>query len=253
MMERKEIFWNLLIILFVFVLAMIPWASVFGIQDPGLLEAAGMMQRGAAAIIILSLVIRMIRYADLNRLIDLGDSKPLTKEMEEEEIKEAEQKDGKQLLFKPTIGVSVMFTFFIALPLILIISQFIDNNIDSFLTITGIGMIAFFTWGWHVTPVFIFAEDSVQIKSHLFYLLGIVRKDLIRYADITLVSPDPKIEANAWGEPKHSIVISMNGTTKKYVLTLYNSEIIAKIYLRFKEKLGDKVKITNNSLFSTPL
>lgn len=81
----------------------------------------------------------------------------------------------------------------------------------------------------------------MQIKSHLFYLLGIDRKDLIRYSDIMSVSPDPKIEANAWGEPKHSIVISMNGTTKKYVLTLYNSEIIAKIWLRFKEKLGDKV------------
>lgn len=147
MMERKEFFWNLLFILFVFVLAMIPWASVFGIQDPGLLEAAGMMQRGAAAIIILSLIIRMIRYTDLSRLIDLGDSKPLTKEMEEEEIKEAEQKDEKQLLFKPTLGVSVMFTFFIALPLILIISQFIDNNIDSFLTVAGIGMIAFFHMG----------------------------------------------------------------------------------------------------------
>ena len=54
MMPRKEIIWNLLIILFVFILAMIPWSSVFGIQDPGLLEAAGMMQRGAAAIIIAS-------------------------------------------------------------------------------------------------------------------------------------------------------------------------------------------------------
>ena len=35
MMQRKEMIKNVLIIFGVFILLMIPWASVFGIQDPG--------------------------------------------------------------------------------------------------------------------------------------------------------------------------------------------------------------------------
>jgi hypothetical protein len=98
---------------------------------------------------------------------------------------------------------------------------------------------------WYKTPVFIFAEDSVQIKSHLFYLLGIDRKTVIRFADITSVGPNQKIKANMWGvEPKHSIVITVNdGTKQKCSLGWFNPDIIAKIYLRFKEKLGDKVTL----------
>ena len=241
MIERKEIFWNLLIIIFVFVLAMIPLASVFDIQDPGLLESAGMMQRGAAAIIILSLVIRMIRHTDLNRLIDFGDSKPLMKEIEEEEIKETIQEDTRQSLFKPTIGVSVMFIFFIVMPLFLIFSQFTENKAEFGLVISGIGLLVFFTWMWNTVLVFIFAEDSVQIKSHLFYLLGIDRKTVIRYADITSVRNDPKVEGSMWGG--HLMVISMNGTILRYSLFGLDEDAIVKIYLRFKEKLGDKVKL----------
>jgi hypothetical protein len=245
MMERKEIFWNLLFILLVFVLAMIPLASVFGIQDPGLLEATGMMQRGAAAIIILSLVIRMIHYTDLNRLIDFGDSKPLPKKIAEEEItesiKESVQEDARQSLFKPTIGVSVMFILFIAMPLFLIFSQFTENKAEFGLLISGIGLLVFFTWIWNTVPVFIFAEDSVQIKSHLFYLLGIDRKTVIRFADITSVRNDPNVEGGMWGG--HLMVISMNGTILRYSLFGLDEDAIAKIYLRLKEKLGDKVKL----------
>jgi hypothetical protein len=161
-----------------------------------------------------------------------------------EEIREAEQKESKQLLFKPSVGVSVMFMFFIAMPVISIISQFTDNKADFDLTIALTGFMVFLIWLWYKVPVFIFTENSVQIKSHLFYLLGIDRKTIIRYADITSVGPNQKIKANMWGvEPKHSIVISMNGTTQNFGLILYNSDIIAKIYLRFKEKLGDKVTL----------
>jgi hypothetical protein len=97
---------------------------------------------------------------------------------------------------------------------------------------------------WYKTPVFFFAEDSVQIESYLFYVLGIDKKTIIRYAEIISVSPNPKLTGNEWGvESRHSIVISTNGTTREYGLIGRDDDIIAKIYLRFREKLGDKVTI----------
>jgi len=53
-------------------------------------------------------------------------------------------------------------------------------------------MIAIIIVMWYITPVFIFAEDSVQIKSFLFYFFRIDWKTVIKYADITAVKPAPK-------------------------------------------------------------
>jgi hypothetical protein len=216
------------------ILTIIPWASVIGIQEPGLLRAAREFQHSVALVIISALILQLI-YQIYN--------KPLTQEMKEEEIKESDQKDKKQLLFKPTIGFSIFFIFFIVMSVIAIIIQLTGNNTDFGLIIVIIGFMVFWLWLWYLQPVFIFAEDSVQIKSHLFYLLGIGRKTVIRFADITSVGPNMKGNYG-WGvEHKHSLMISMNGTTKGYGLGCYNDEKIAKIWLRFKEKLGDKVAI----------
>lgn len=236
MMERKEIIRNLLIIFLVCILIMIPWASVIGIQDPGLLGAFHEFQHIAFFVIVTSLVLNL--FYQIYR-------KPLTQEMKEEEIKETHRQESTQLLFKPTIGVSIIFLFFISLCVFPIISQFTDNKADFGLTIGLSGLMIFLIWGWYKTPVFIFTEDSVQIKSHLVYLFGIDRKTVIRYANITSVSPDAKIKGNMYGfDSRYQIVISMNGTIqKKYGLVWYNPNIIAKIYLRFKEKLGDKVRL----------
>jgi hypothetical protein len=109
MMERKEILKNVLIIFCVFVLFAIPWASVIGIQDPGLLETFALFQRTGAFLLLTGMVIQ----------IDLSNpyNKSLTQEMKEEEIKETDQKDRKQLLFKPTIGGYVGFLVMILLGL----------------------------------------------------------------------------------------------------------------------------------------
>jgi hypothetical protein len=233
MMERKETIWNLLIIACAIILLGFLGGFVSGILNLG--ETAGIIIRTAGLFLLISLGMKLFSHYY---------KKPLTQEMKEEEIREAEEKEEKQLLFKPSVGVSVMFMFFIAMPVISIISQFTDNKADFDLTIALTGFMVFLIWLWYKVPVFIFTENSVQIKSHLFYLLGIDRKTIIRYADITSVGPNQKIKANMWGvEPKHSIVISMNGTTQNFGLILYNSDIIAKIYLRFKEKLGDKVTL----------
>jgi len=237
MMQRKEMIKNVLIIFGVFILLMIPWASVFGIQDPGLLEAAGVFQRSAGFVLITAMVLHLIYRAY---------GKPLTQEMKEEEIREADQKDKKQLLFKPTIGFSVMFLFFISIPVLAIIFQFRDNKIDFGFIIALLGVMGLFIWLWYMMQVFIFTEDSVQIKSHLVYLFGIDRKTVFRYADITSVRPDADAEdkLNMYGyDRRHRIMISTNGMTQTYVLVCYNPDIIAKIYLRFKEKLGDKVRL----------
>jgi hypothetical protein len=192
-------------------------------------------QRSAGFVLITAMVLHLIYRAY---------GKPLTQEMKEEEIREADQKDEKPLLFKPTIGFSVMLLFFISIFAFPIISQFTDNKADSGLTIAGIGMIVFIIWIWYTVTVFIFTEDSVYIKSHLVYLFGVDRKTVIRYADITSVSPDARIKGDFYGvDRRYRIVISTNGATQSFSMFGYNSDIIAKIYLRFQEKLGDKVRL----------
>jgi Ca2+/Na+ antiporter len=235
MMQRKEIIRNFLIILCVFILAIISWASVIGIQDPGLLETAGIVQRSAGFVIVTALVLQLIYQTY---------GKPLTQEMKEEEIREAEQEDNKQVLFKPTIGVTIFFMLFILIFATGTIADLTNPKSDFIFLIFGIVMTIFFIGLWYMTPVFIFSEDSVQIKSHLFYLSGIDRKTSIRFADITSVRPDPKIKGTIYGlDRRYRILISMNGTSKFWILMFYNSDIIAKIYLRFREKLGDKVRL----------
>ena len=232
MMERKEIIKNVLIIFCVIILFFI-CALVLREINPELYGATRELQRIAFFLIVTSMVLRLI-YQIYN--------KPLTQEMKEEEIRETDQKEKKQLLFKPTFGGYGIFLFFILFSIFGILIQFISHEVDFDLTIAGIVVMIIFFWAWYGMPVLIFTEDSVQIQSHLFYLLGIDRKTVFRYADITSVSPDAKMNGMYGVGPKHQIVITSNGTTQKYSLVCYNSDIIAKIYLRFREKLGDKVK-----------
>ena len=233
-MERKEIIKNILIIFCVFVLFAIPWASLFGINDPGLIEIIRVFQRTGAFLVLTGLVTRLIYQIYYN--------KPLAQEMKDEESKETDQKEKKQFLFKPPTVVSVVF-----MGLILLFGFFIiilaDDNANLGLNVAGIGLIFFFTWMWYLTPVFIFKEDSVQIKSHLLYLLGIDRKTVIRYADITSVGPDVNMNGTYGVQPMHRMMITSNGKKQTYGLICYDPDIIAKIYLRFQEKLGDKVKV----------
>ena len=234
MMSRKEIVRYVLLIICVFVLFAIPWASLFGIKDPGLLGTIAIVQRTGAFLVLTAMVTKLI-YQIYH--------KPLTQEMKEEESKEADQKEKKQLLFKPPIVVSVMFMGMILFFVFCIISDFIAHDV-TFLTIMILGVMAFFIWAWYTTPVFIFAEDLVQIRSHLLYLLGIDRKTVISYVDITSVSPDANMNGNMLGiNWKNWIKIFMHGTTQTYPLICFNSDAIAKIYLRFKEKLGEKVRL----------
>ncbi|OPX63867.1 MULTISPECIES: hypothetical protein [unclassified Methanoregula] len=235
MIQRKEILRYLLIFFCICILTVIPWASVFGIQDPGLSGAIREFQRIVFFVTVTPLVLKIVYDIYM---------KPLAQEMKEEEAKEADRKDGKPLLFKPTTGVSVLFLIFIAMPLFSIISQFTPDKEDIGLTIAITGVGIFFIWIWYNVPVFVFTEDSVQIKSHPLYLLGIDRKTVIRYADISSVSPDPAMKGTLWGvDARHRMVISTIGTQKIYGLVFYNSDIIAKIYLRFREKLGDEVTL----------
>lgn len=100
MMERKEILKNVLIIFCVFVLFAIPWASVIGIQNPGLIETIRVFQRIAGTGILTYIVISIIYQFY---------QKSLAQEIKEEEIWVADQEDTRQSLFKPTIGVLIFF------------------------------------------------------------------------------------------------------------------------------------------------
>lgn len=188
-MRKREIISYLLLILCVLVLFIIPWAPVIGIQDPGLLGAAREIQHTMFFVIVTCLLLKI--FYDIYM-------KPLKQEVKEQEIKEADQKDEKQLIFKPTIVVSVVFMGMI-LWFGFCIIILANDNANLGLNVAGIGLILFFIWMWYLTPVFIFTEDSVQIKSHLFYLLGIDRKTVFRYADITSVSPDANMNGTYGG------------------------------------------------------
>jgi hypothetical protein len=228
-------YWNLLIIACAIILLGFLGGFVSGILNLG--ETAGIIIRTAGLFLLISLGMKLFSHYY---------KKPLTQEMKEEEIREAEDKDEKQMVFKPTTGSILFFLFliFIGVSGFIHVAFLLESNEDaSYWIISSLFLIGLSLYLWYQQPVFIFAEDSVQIKSHLFYLLGIDRKTVIRYADITSVGPNPKIKANIWGvEPRHSIVISMNGTTQECGLGWFNPDILAKLYLRFKEKLGDKVK-----------
>jgi magnesium-transporting ATPase (P-type) len=245
MMKRKEIIKNVLIIFSIFILFSIPWASVFGIQDPGLLEAAGIVQRSAGLVLVTSLFVKLILQIY---------NKPLTQEMNEEEIREADPNERKQMQFKPTIGVQIILLFLMLMGImcflagIIMISSEIPFE-NALLMIAGsFLLIGFSLYIWNTIPVLIFAEYSVQIKPYLFFIFGTDRNTIdIRYADITSVSPDAELESdksNTGGyDRRYRIVISMNGSIQKCGLGWFNSDIVAKIYLRFKEKLGDKVRL----------
>jgi len=236
MSQRKETIWNLLIIACVIILLGILCGFVFGISDLG--ETAGIILRTAGLLLLISLGMKLISQYYM---------KSLTQEMKEAEIRETEQKEEKPLLFRPTTGSILFFLFLILLGIYgFIHGVFLLKPDEEFLVwiVGSFFLIGLSLYLWYLQPVFIFTEDSVQIKSHLFYLLGIDRKTVIRYADITSVGPDAEIEVNMWGvEPKHRLLISTNGTTQNFGLGWYNSDLVAKIYLRFKEKLGDKVKL----------
>lgn len=235
MMERKEIVRYILLIICVVALFAIPWASVIGIQDKGLVETIALFQRIVGVGILTYIVVEIVSQIY---------GKSLAQELKEEEIREADQEDTQQSLFKPTIGVLVMYLFFISLPILDICTQLRDHKVDLGYTIVPIGFMVFWILAWYITPVFIFTEDSVQIKSFLFYFFRINRKTAIKYADITSVRPDPKFEGNYFGiDRRFRIEIFMNGTMKRNFLIFYNSDIVAKIYLRFREKLGDKVRL----------
>jgi len=235
MLSRKDIVRIILVIISVFILFAIPWASVIGIKDPGILGATQQFQDTGAFLVLTGLVTTLI-YKIYN--------KPLAQQMKEEEVKETDQKDTKQLLFKPTIGGYGLFLFFILLFVFFIIAISLKEHTVDFFTIVLIGPIPFLIWGWYTMPVFIFTEDSVHIKSHLLYLLDIDSKTVIRYEDITSVKPDAKIKGNMYGlDPRYRMLIITNETPQSYSLACYNSDVVAKIYLRFKEKLGDKVTL----------
>jgi hypothetical protein len=238
MTQRKETIRNLLnfiIIIVVIILFGMLCGFFFGILDLG--EKAGIIFRTAGLVLLILLGMRLV--SEYNK-------KPLTKEMEEERIKEADPQDRKQLLFKPTTGYFIFILFLILLGIYGFFNTLLSkdgfNGDVSYWIISSLFMMGLGLYMWYTVPVFIFAEDSVQIKSYLFYLLGIDRVTVIRYTDITSVRPYIDMKSDGrWGTTP--IVIFMNGITQGYNLSGYDEDEIVKIYLRFKEKLGDKVRL----------
>jgi hypothetical protein len=103
MMERKETngsLLNLIVSICVIILSGILCGFVFGMLDLG--ETAGIFLRTAGLLLLIFLGMKLFSHYY---------KKPLTKEIEEEEIRESEQEDEKQLLFIPSVGVSIFLCF----------------------------------------------------------------------------------------------------------------------------------------------
>jgi hypothetical protein len=234
MINKRKIIKYLLLVLGVSILCTIPWPSVLGIKDPDIIDSIVVFQRFMAFIILTPLLTAIVYQIFV---------KPLPQQVMEEEVKEAHQKNNGPSLFKPPIWVLIFFILLIYLSTWNLIDLFIkggkvDIN-DILIAIVGISLS---TWIWYFVPVFSFTEDSVQIKSYLFYVFGIDRKTIIKYADIVSVGPVPK-GTDEIREPfrKYFIVISTEEKSNKYYLFFNNNA--EKIYLRFQKKLGDKVKL----------
>ena len=237
-MEKREIIRDILLILCVFVLFILPWTYVFGVNNEALAETIRVVQRYAGLSILLLLVLRLIYKI-------YGTS--LRQDVKEEEIKEADQEDKKQMLFKPRNRIILMYLFISLIGIWMCVYGILlrKPNEDPIIFIIGSPfMIGIGLFILYIMPVFIFAEESVHIKSFLLYIIGIDRKTVIKYADITSVGPDANFDSNAYGiDRRNRLGISAGGTTTFWSLGFYTGDAIAKIYLRFKEKLGDKVKL----------
>jgi hypothetical protein len=235
-MKKKEIIRLFILILCISVLFFIPWTSVFGVKDEALKETIDVDQNNLGVFIVFILVLRFIYKNFLPSL---------PQDLKREEIKEADQEDRKQLLFKPRNRIILMYLFISLMGIWMCVYGILlrKPNEDPIIFIIGSPfMIGIGLFILYIMPVFIFAEDSVHIKSFLLYIIGIDRKTVIKYADITSVGPDANFNSNAYGiDRRNRLGISVGGTTTFWVLGFYTGDTIAKIYLRFKEKLGDKV------------
>ena len=101
-MEKNEIIRDILFILGVYVLFVIPWTYVFGVNNEALAETIRVVQRYVGLSILLWLVLKLIYKI-------YGTS--LRQDVKEEAIKEADQEDKKQLLFKPRNRIILMYLF----------------------------------------------------------------------------------------------------------------------------------------------
>ncbi|HVP25600.1 MAG TPA: hypothetical protein VMS81_06430, partial [Methanomicrobiales archaeon] len=101
-MKKKEIIRLFILILCISVLFFIPWTSVFGVKDEALKETIDVDQNNLGVFIVFILVLRFIYKNFLPSL---------PQDLKREEIKEADQEDRKQLLFKPRNRIILMYLF----------------------------------------------------------------------------------------------------------------------------------------------
>lgn len=159
--ERIRDLLNLLIIACGIILFGFLGGFVSGILNLG--ETAGIILRTAGLLLLISLGMKLVSQYSMNSL---------TQEMKEEGIRESEQEDEKQLLFKPTTGSILIFLFLILIGIVLFLEG-IDMTIlkKSNENVFGIFIGSFFMIGlslflWYLQPVFIFAAQLCQLATH---------------------------------------------------------------------------------------
>ncbi|MFZ2970329.1 MAG: hypothetical protein WA063_04230 [Minisyncoccia bacterium] len=215
----------LLLILYVIAL-IIPWSFVFGIQDEDLRNSIGIFQRTAALILLTPIIVVIIykafRLKTLKQLINDGTNKIDTK---------------KEQQFGPPWGLVIFFMGWIPVGVINIFSLIL-YGIDGLQEVAGSGLAVFMVWLLYKTPFYTFTKNSLQIESFLFHFFHINRKKMIKYEDIVSAKIS-RIKGTSYA--MYALFITTKDEKKKRY-PLVSDDITAKIYLCFKEKIGDRIK-----------
>ncbi len=230
MKNRRNIKY-LLLILCILVLV-IPWGFVFGVKNEALNRQIGIFQRTAGLIILTPIIVAII--------YKVFKLKTVKQEIKERETNKNDQKDGREKQFKPplTIIVVILFMLFGGVSALLFLPE--DPADDKGAKFVGSGfLIAFSLCWWYTSLVFTFKEEYLQIESALFHFFHINRKKIFKYEDIS----HAKIERIP-GSPyeMYALFISINKEKRKRYPLFLNDDAVAKIYLLFKEKIGDRIK-----------
>jgi hypothetical protein len=229
-MKSKENIKYILLILCVLVLFVIPWAFVFGVKNEALKEEISVFQRSAVFIILTPIIVAII--------YKVFKLKTVKQEIKEREAKKTDN-DSEEKQFKPplTIIVVILSMLFTGVSSLFLPEHPGDDKGAKFF-ISGFP-IAFSLWWWYTSLVFTFTDDYLQIESALFHFFHIDRKKIFKYEDITRA----KIERIPRAPYEmYALFISTNNEKKKRYPLFLNDDAVAKIYLHFKEKIGDRVK-----------
>lgn len=143
----------------------------------------------------------------------------------------------KEQQFGPPWGLVIFFMGWVIVGVINIFSL-IFYGISEGSEVAMSGIAIFMAWLLYKTPVYTFTKNSLQIESFLFHFFRIDEKKMIKYEDI-ISAKISRIKGISYA--MYALFITTKNEKKKRY-SLVSDDITAKIFLCFREKIGDRIK-----------